>query len=150
MHTRRNGWIGGLLIACLVCLNAGCSSKGPTGPERVPTFPVKGQVLVDGAPAGSLQVILNPNGTPPVPTLISAMTDAEGKFTIGTYESNDGAPAGEYKATFEWKPLNMMTGRYEGSDKLNDRYKEPAKSEVSVSVTEGSDTDLGEIKLTTK
>jgi hypothetical protein len=43
-----------------------------------------------------------------------------------------------------------MSRDYSGPDKLNDRYSDPEKSEIKVTVMPGEPTDLGEIKLTTK
>ncbi len=106
--------------------------------------------MVDGAPANYLQVTLNPVGAAATPLTTSAFTDEEGKFSIGTFEGGDGAPVGKYNLTFKWGAINMMNGRYEGPDKLNDRYSDAAKSEISVDVKEGSDTDMGAINLTTK
>jgi len=136
----------------MIGLFAGCSKPKQPSYNRVPTFPVKGQVMVDDAPGANLQVVLNPVGAAAAPVTVSAFSDAEGKFSIGTYDGSDGAPAGEYKLTFAWKDINLMTGRYEGPDKLKDRYSDPAKSEFPVTVKEGSETDLdlGVIKLTTK
>lgn len=150
MYQRRNGWISGVWLAFLIGFVAGCSEEKKPSYARVPTFPVKGQVLVDDAPGANLKVVLNPVGAAATPVTVSAFTDAEGKFTIGTYDGADGAPVGEYKLTFLWGAINLMTGRYEGPDKLNDRYSDPAKSEFPVTVKEGSETDLGAIKLTTK
>jgi hypothetical protein len=150
MSHRWNGRISGVLLASVAGFAAGCSEEKTPSYNRVPTFPVKGQVLVDGAPANYLKVKLNSVGEAATPVDVSAFTDAEGKFMIGTYDGGDGAPAGEYKLTFEWGAINLFTGRYEGPDKLNGRYSDAAKSEFPLTVKEGNETDLGAITLTTK
>ncbi|MDA1211202.1 MAG: hypothetical protein O2955_01725 [Planctomycetota bacterium] len=126
---------------------AGCGSDGPQGGPRVETFPITGTVTIDGQPVETLLVVCHPVEKGPVPTTISSFTDKEGKFSIGTYESGDGAPEGDYKLTFKWGQWNM--GRYGGPDKLNDRYTAAEKSEVTVSVKKGVPIDLGTIALTT-
>ena len=43
-----------------------------------------------------------------------------------------------------------MSRDYTGPDKLNGRYADPKTSELKITVMPGEETDLGEIKLTTK
>lgn len=136
------------LLAGVLSLSA-CDS-GPHGGPRVPTYPIVGQVLVDGAPAENLQVVCHStNGDAAVPISISAYTDAEGRFSISTYEGGDGAPAGNYALTFVWGQINLMSGRYGPPDKLNGKYADPETSAFTVEVAEGAETDLGVIELTT-
>lgn len=136
------------LCVSLVLLS-GCRDEGPRGGPRIETFPITGQVTVDGNPTETLLVVANPVGKAAVPTTISSFTDKEGKFSISTYESDDGAPEGDYKLTFKWGQWGM-NGRYGGPDKLNDRYTDPEKSEIAVTVKKGEPIDLGTIQLTTK
>jgi hypothetical protein len=83
------------------------------------------------------------------PTISSAFTDKQGKFSISTYEQADGVPVGSYVLTFEWGQWNMMSMQYGGPDKLNGKYSDPKTSEVRFEVKAGEPTDLGTIKLTT-
>ncbi|MEX1231137.1 MAG: hypothetical protein WEB58_12905 [Planctomycetaceae bacterium] len=136
-----------LLIGLLVL--PGCGDDGPKGGPRIETFPITGAVTVDGKPVETLLVVCHPVTPGPIPTTISSFTDKEGKFSIGTYESGDGAPEGEYKLTFMWGQWNM-NGRYGGPDKLHDRYTDPEKPEVAVTVKPGEPIDLGAISLTTE
>lgn len=136
------------LSAGLLCF-AACGSEQRGGP-RVPTYPIVGQVTVDGAPAGNLLVMCHVmDGEAAVPISISAYTDAEGRFSISTYEGGDGAPIGNYALTFEWGQINLMSGRYGPPDRLNGKYADPETSEVTVTVVEGQEADLGVIELTT-
>jgi hypothetical protein len=130
-------------------LLAGCGPKGPDSGPRVPTFPITGTVHVDGKPADNLLVKCHPSGESPVHTTISSYTQPDGKFSVGTYESGDGAPAGQYKLTFMWGQWNL-NGRYGPPDKLNDRYSDVEKSTHEVTVQEGEPAELGTIELTTK
>ncbi len=134
-------------IVVLVLSLTSCA-KEPRGGPRVPTSPISGTVLVDGVPAAALLVTCHPMGDSPVPTKISAFTDQEGRFSVGTYESGDGAPAGEYQLTFLWGQWNF-SGRYGGPDKLKDKYVDPETSKIIATVVEGLPSDLGQIELTT-
>ena len=93
-------------VAILLAIAIGCS---PQGPPRTPTFPVTGQVYVDGQPAAELAVFFtNANGVDKEqPTFSTANTDAEGKFKVSTYESGDGIPEGTYAVTFMWGQVNF-------------------------------------------
>lgn len=140
------------LIALACCLSfAGCDS-GPQGPPRVDTFPITGKLTIDGNPVGNVAVKANPVGKELSAANVSSstFTDAEGNFEISTYESGDGVPEGDYTLTFMWGSRSLMTGRYEGPDKLNERYLDPEASEFKVSVKPGEEIDLGTIELTTK
>jgi len=136
-----------LLIGCCSLL---CSC-GKEGPPRKETFPVSGEVLVDGQPAGLMAVrCVNVNGIDnAAPTTSAAFTDEKGKFKIATYQAADGVPEGEYLLTFEWGKWNL-DGSYGGPDRLKGRYKDPTRSRVRFKVEKGKPTDLGKIELTTK
>ena len=140
-----------VLVTAVVALAfcQGCGEKMPDGP-RVPTFPVVGQILVDGKPPDYLAVTLEPQfEKPQVIPGSGAYTDKDGKFAISTFETGDGAPAGTYKLTFMWGQINLLNGQYSGPDKLKGRYKKPDDSKHNVTVTDQK-IDLGTIELTTK
>lgn len=139
-----------LLLLAGICLS--CLACAEEGSPRKETYPVTGEVYVDGEPANYLAVTCHDvNGTDTaMPTVSSAFTGPDGKFSISTYESGDGVPAGDYVLTFMWGELNALSGRYGGPDKLKGRYAEPKKSEVRFKVEPGQPTDLGRIELTRK
>ncbi len=56
-----------------------------------------------------------------MPTVSSAFTGPDGEFSISTYESGDGVPAGDYVLTFMWGQKEAFSGRYGGPDKLGNR-----------------------------
>lgn len=138
------------IVATIACLLL--SACGKEQVARKETFPVKGEVYVDGQPADGLAVTChNVAGLDKEqPTSSSAFTDSQGKFEISTYESADGVPEGEYVLTFMWGKWNTISMTYGGPDKLNGRYDDPKTSEFKVSVQKGKPTDLGRIELTTK
>ena len=137
------------LPAIFLATAVGCS---PQGPPRIATYPVTGQVFVDGQPAAELAVFFtSENGlNKEFPTISTATTNAEGKFEVSTYESGDGIPEGTYKVTFMWGQVNLLTMAYGGPDKLNDRYNDPSGSPFKVTVKRGERADMGKLSLTTK
>lgn len=132
----------------MILLAAGCNSK----PDRKRTYPVSGTVLVDGSPAENLAVRAHPVGgiDQNDPTVSSAFTDQAGNFTFSTFETGDGIPGGEYKLTFEWGEMNLLSMQYGGPDKLNSRYTNPENSTRVINVGPDYAEDLGKIELTTK
>jgi len=137
-----------LVLSGSLLMQSGCG-KEPKGPPRDATYPITGLITVDGKPEAQVQVKCHPvGGANDLPS--AAMTDADGKFSVGTYESGDGAPPGEYKLTFMWGQINLVSGRYGPPDKLNKRYSNVEQSEYSVTVKEGEQCDTGLIPLTTK
>lgn len=87
--TSRLRAFGTLLLA--LCL-AGCG--GGDGGDRVAVFPVSGTVMMSGNPVANATVTFSPEADQPV---AMARTDNAGKFTLTTYDANDGAAAGDYK-----------------------------------------------------
>tara|TARA_R110002095_G_scaffold212564_3_gene201979 strand:+ start:7336 stop:7785 length:450 start_codon:yes stop_codon:yes gene_type:complete len=131
-------------------LSIGCSEEQRGGP-REETTPITGVVLVDGKPAADLQVKAIPENPEGVTELlpIAGFTDPEGKFSLSTYESGDGAPEGDYKLIFMWGQRSLMRGGYGAPDKLKKKYLDPKKSEYSVKVVKGTPNDMGTIELKT-
>lgn len=89
--------VGGILA--LLMVSSGLSCHHQSVPGR-PVYPVHGQVLLDGKAVPNALVVFHPvekwgaeENRP------RAQTDSEGRFTVSTYGTHDGAPAGEYKVT---------------------------------------------------
>lgn len=139
--------IGAVILSALMI--AGCGPEGPQGGPRVETYPITGTVHIDGKPEQAILVTCHPVGESAVHTTISGFTDEQGRFSIGTYESGDGAPEGEYKLTVKWGQWGL-NGRYGGPDKLKDRYSDPDSSEYSVVVSPGNEADVGILELSTE
>ncbi len=135
-------------LLSVVCLLTSC---GPKGPPRKETFPVTGELIVDGKPAAAVQVTLTDTKgmDQELPTYSSAMTEENGKFSISTYELGDGVPEGDYVVTFVWGELNLFSMQYGGPDKLKDKYSDPKTSTFKIKVEKGKPADMGRIELTT-
>jgi 5-hydroxyisourate hydrolase-like protein (transthyretin family) len=146
-YSMRLGFAVVLGLSILIAL-PGCSQSGA---GRKEVIPVKGEVSVDGKPAANVQVqLFDVKGMDPnAPTAPSALTDQDGRFAITTYDVGDGAPAGDYTATFTWKEIAIINQGAEQPDKLRDRYSNPQTSTIKVKV-ESSPVDMGKIELTTK
>ncbi len=142
--------LGISLVVILITLIAapGCSQKDSS---RIEVIPVKGEVHVDGKPVAGVQVqFVDVKGMDPkFPTSPSALTDQDGRFAITSYDVGDGAPAGDYTATFTWKEVAIFNQGAERPDKLRDKYSNPQTSTFKVKV-EGSPVDMGKIELKTK
>lgn len=125
-------------LAVLSFCVAACSSEV----ERVPVHPVQGSVTVSGAPAPKLMVVLRPARTPDAK--VKDLTPhgevgADGKFRIGTYAADDGAPAGVYFVTLTWpqSQKDPLTGDDVVEDRLEGRFDTPEKSGIKVTIKEG-------------
>src|SRR5262245_25421017 len=75
-------------------------------------YPVRGQVLVDGKPAERALVVFHPvDDADPQKIQPSAAVEADGSFNLKSYiaedrVTRDGAPAGAYRVTVQWFPLD--------------------------------------------
>src|SRR5689334_13851153 len=97
-----------LLVLAAAVLAGGCRS----GPDIRKSYPVTGTLTIDGAPAEAGVVItLVPQfvETDKHPIHPRALTGAGGTFTFTTYNTDDGAPEGEYVAVVEWPPRPLMS-----------------------------------------
>lgn len=132
-------------LACCVffaALALGCEKQ--LGPERVPTIPVHGQVLVDGQPAKDVRVTFHAISQKPGEESVytaapNAMTDEQGQFQISTYVQGDGVAEGTYKITFAHLHFDAFRNLHTGPDKLGGRYANPEKSTFEAVVTPDSD-----------
>ena len=113
---------------------------------RKPVFPVRGQVLVDGAPAAGATVFFYPVETDPDALAPYGVTDADGSFTLTTYLTFDGAPAGEYVVTVRWPGPPKRGEDGQGPDRLQGRYGDPKTSTLRATV-EKKPNELQPFKL---
>src|SRR5437868_2477354 len=85
-------------LVALTAILAGCGSGDSTHIERV--VPVSGTVTYQGKPLEGYRVVFMPtDGRRPA----SGVTDATGKFVLGTNAANDGAPPGAHKVSLAWE-----------------------------------------------
>ena len=128
----------GLPLGLLV-LALGCVAEDS---DRLEVYPVTGEVFVKGQPAEGASVIFYsqspaPEGKKmPVP---AGVTDANGEFQLTSYETEDGAPAGDYRVAIIWNepPPPDFSGVFEPKDRLGGRYASPDTSKLTATVEEG-------------
>ncbi|HLJ12600.1 MAG TPA: hypothetical protein VKU82_15505 [Planctomycetaceae bacterium] len=139
------------VIMAAAVLSLSSCGKNAEPPHRE-TFPVTGEVEVDGSPAADVAVTFTDvkGFDAKNPILSSAYTDKEGKFKISTFKEGDGVPEGEYVLTFEWCARNAFTGVYGGPDKFKGRYNDPKISPFKVTVKKGVPNEHLKIGLVTK
>ncbi len=130
----RNIWRAGIgLLALALLLSSGCK-------KQIKTYPVSGEIFVDGKPAESATIFLIPQGdkTGNMPRPFG-QADAEGKFTLSTFKEKDGAPAGEYVAIFQWPEQSggiFNQSRMDGRDRLGGAYYNKDASQIHVTIGE--------------
>lgn len=114
------------------------------------TYPVTGTVTVDGTPApAGVVVSLHPQFTETdrLPIHPRGATDDAGRFKITTYNTDDGAPEGEYVVTVEWLQRSGPMSPHFGNDLFAGAFAKPeahkGKPEFTVNVTrDGATLDL--------
>jgi hypothetical protein len=130
-------WCGFILFLCLCLASCGPAPYGANLP-----YPTTGVILVDGKPANKANIVLfhegewGPTGAwgarPIVP---QAWTNEEGRFALSTYDSEDGAPAGDYRVIVSWYPHRK--GRDTGPDSLGGRYAKADSSNLKARIEKG-------------
>ncbi len=105
-----------------------------TRSDRPPVYPVQGQVFYKGKPAVGALVMFHPvNETDPQAARPHGQVDPEGAFVLSTYEVKDGAPAGEYVVTIDWR--RTIPGRSGGGPSaLPVQYGTPKQSPLRASI----------------
>ncbi len=120
-----------LLFATLWC-GTGCRRALPW--EKV--HPATGVVQFEGQPIAGAQVTLVPKD-PQFPDTIRpmAITAADGRFELGTFDKADGAPAGQYGVSIVWHPLvDKGSGPSRGDNALPAKYAQPSTSGLTVKI----------------
>jgi hypothetical protein len=138
----RNSPHGILAFAALLILSLpGCGSG------KYPVVPVQGKLTYQGKPAPFVDVQFHPTdeSMKEKKILPAGTTRKDGTFTLTTYETDDGAPAGEYKVTLYWATLapgqildpSDPESRPEGPDGFQGRFANPETTTLSATVSEG-------------
>ena len=113
------------LVGCL----PGCGKEKGTS-DRLPTFPVHGKLLINGSPApGAMVKFIAEQHEGRVPT---AIVREDGSFSASYYDTEDGAPAGEYKLLVVWMLPPPEGGM--AQDALGGRFLDPARPVATITV----------------
>ncbi len=123
----------GLVVMACGALSLG---RGTSGPARLAVHPIVGELRFEGQPAAGAAIILHPQD-PSNPVRPRASVNADGTFAVTTYEHGDGAPAGLYKATAEWRRPTAGGGDEPGPNVLPPAYAGPKSTPLEITVVEG-------------
>jgi hypothetical protein len=125
------------LLAASTASLSGCGSKNPA------TYSVSGTVTYRGKPVEGAGVMFMPNSGRPA----SAMTDAQGRFTLRTFKDGDGAIAGENVVCIsKMSPASGSNAKdpllKEMVSALPARYATPTTSPLKVTVSDSALNDF--------
>jgi hypothetical protein len=133
-----------ILLAFVGSAMAGCS-RVPF--ERVPVYPVSGQLFIHGQPAVKARIQLHALDDISLDRFRPhAIVQADGSFQLTTFTSEDGAPAGKYAITVIWPASPKRRFDAEGPDRLKGRYADPRRPLRKVEITPG-EIDLGRLDI---
>ena len=92
-----------VLFASLAPFLAGCGSDN----LQQPTYPATGKVTFGGKPVAGAMVVFHPVDKSKFKweELPQAVTNEQGEYSLFTYSSNDGAPAGDYTVGIALVPV---------------------------------------------
>src|SRR5437868_5588094 len=118
--------LGCLAAVFALPLFAGCSAYSQKANiEKV--VPASGTLTYQGKPLDSYQVTLIPtDGRRPA----TGITDAAGKFTLGTNNVGDGAPPGQHKVAIVWSPPRQAGEM--GQETINDNPATMPKPKIKI------------------
>lgn len=115
-----------ILTACLPAVLFFANGCGGSG--RPNLVEATGTVTLDGKPVEEAMVSFMPDPETATdykrPSI--AVTDANGKFTLGTYDKTDGAPTGKYLVVIQKRePVGKLPENYdsEQAEKFNVKYR---------------------------
>jgi hypothetical protein len=117
------------------------------GEKWAEVFPVTGTVKYNGQiPVGALIVLLPVAPAAPDAVVPTGTVKDDGTFVITSYESGDGAPAGDYVATIQWYKFNEKLGG-SGPNVLPADYSSAKSSPIKVTVNGGGPTEVPPITI---
>lgn len=136
-------WLAAFALA-LTFVASGCGDDG----DRTAVHPTSGKLTYEGiVPEGALVVLHPKDATSPYAVRPTAKVQSDGSFALTTYETGDGAPAGDYVVTVTWAQAVQVGGDFvPGPELIPPKYQKPQTSDLVVSVAEG-DNDLAPIVI---
>ncbi len=127
--------IVGALSLVLLLLAVGCREG------QQATYPVSGQLLIDGQPAAGADLrFYDVGGRTPQLARPYATTDQNGHFVVSTYGMHDGAPIGTYQVCVSWKgpPDRISPDQRDAMpERLPERFADPTTSGIEVQIIRG-------------
>ena len=131
MRTPADSSIASIVLSTgLLTLTACGGQPEDSIPDRKPTFPVAGKVLVDDRPLVGATVVFHPVAASDGKIVRAyGKTDASGVFQLSTYKAKDGAPAGRYT-------VSVQQDADDATVLVPKRYGSPSTSGLTVHVQE--------------
>jgi len=111
------------------------------------TYPAHGRITINGeAPEGAVIELHSSGGEQPDVRNSRpwGIVQADGTFTLSTYETGDGAPLGHYAVLIRWPP---DVSQPSFADRLGGAYSTTQKSKWSVTI-EAGENELAPIDIT--
>jgi hypothetical protein len=130
------------MLSLMILLCVGCGGED----WQAQTHPAFGMISINGqSPAGAI-VELHATGeqSDVRNSRPWAVVREDGSYSLTTYQTDDGAPAGDYAVVVRWPP---DVSRPSLADRLSGAYADPQKSRWKVTVAEG-DNELPVIEIT--
>jgi len=114
-----------------------------------PTYPVRGKVMMDGAPVSNAYLIfyyVDPDPKKAPQRIADAIAAGDGSFVLSSYAAGDGAPAGSYIVTAVLRqPFYDPDGKL-GKNRLPAKYASPKESDLRAVVRNSPNDLLLELK----
>ena len=126
---RTRNLVNALFVTLMVLSPLSCGQNN----SGASAYPVQGQAFFEGKPTAGALVFFHPLDGPdsqaPRP---HGQVDQDGTFRLTTYRVNDGAPAGEYVVTIDWR--KTMPGRGDGPSALPAKYGTAKQSPLRATI----------------
>jgi predicted phosphodiesterase len=124
--------------------------EGVVVANRKPVQPTRAKVLLDGTPIPGATVTLElieekPEKKTKYTRTSDGMVEADGTVVFSTYTAGDGVPVGDYAATVSLRQPKFEPNGKVGPNMLPERYLDPIKSGLRVSVKTGENQFLFEL-----
>lgn len=140
---RGGRWVWALMLI-------GAAANGCSRAAQPACFAVRGQVVRDGKPLAEAMIVFHPLGdhSPGTPKPL-AQCDEQGRFTLSTFHTNDGAPAGSYAITVELRAPRQVGEEItrDGPNGLPARFASPQITPLRYQVVEG-DNEVPPLAIT--
>ncbi len=134
----------GLTAGFMACGLLGCGSSEPAA-ARESTVPAAGVVTYKDQPLENYRVTFMAEGR----RAASAISDAQGKFVLGTDVPGDGAPAGTHKVAVAYVGPQILEGDAADAPpppppkvRIPAKYQDPEKSGIVIEIPASGDQDL--------
>jgi len=119
--------VGAAVVLFALALLTGCG--GGDGVDRLKVQPVQGTVTFEGKPLANAQVAFHPkNPSDQRAKVALGTTDASDNFQLTTYDTNDGAVAGEFTVTVQYFQLQQSGESFSPGPNVLAPHKLPEQS----------------------